>query len=76
MQQHQQSRNTSKATRVLSRGMPDETMHESPAAMAVIGWMGVLAGGVAVNTSLNLLKSAISKVARWGILDWHIRMPT
>jgi hypothetical protein len=47
MQQHQQSRATSKATRVLSRGMPDETMHESPAAMAVIGWMGVLAGGVA-----------------------------
>jgi hypothetical protein len=42
----QQSR--SKGTRLLKQGMPDETLHQPPAAMAALGWIGVIAG-VAAN---------------------------
>jgi hypothetical protein len=41
-QLHQQPNN--KQTRLLSRGLPDETVHQPPSAMAVIGAIGVLAG--------------------------------
>ena len=38
----------SKGTRVLKRGMPDETIHQSPAAMEILGWIALL-GGIAAN---------------------------
>ncbi len=46
--QQQQPRNNSKSTRILSRGMPDETVHQPPSAMAALGWLGLIAG-VAAN---------------------------
>src|SRR5450755_4777772 len=35
---------SSKGTSILKRGMPDETLHQPPAAMASLGWIGVIAG--------------------------------
>jgi hypothetical protein len=35
---------SSKGTSILKRGMPDETLHQPPAAMAALGWIGVIAG--------------------------------
>lgn len=35
---------SSKGTRILKQAMPDETLHQPPAAMAALGWIGVLAG--------------------------------
>ncbi len=37
-----------KGTRILKQAMPDETLHQPPAAMAALGWIGVIAG-VAAN---------------------------
>jgi hypothetical protein len=46
--QQQQTRTNAKGTRILTHGMPDETLHQPPAAMAALGWIGVIAG-VAAN---------------------------
>jgi hypothetical protein len=42
--QQQQTRTNAKGTRILTHGMPDETLHQPPAAMAALGWIGVIAG--------------------------------
>ncbi len=46
MQQHSNQTRvlTPKPTRILTQGMPDQTVHQSPGAMAVLGWIGVVAG--------------------------------
>jgi hypothetical protein len=59
MQQQQQSRHNSRATRVLARGMPDETVHQTPAAMATLGWLGLLAG---IGANLWQMYTTISAV--------------
>jgi hypothetical protein len=43
---NQQQQSTSKKTRLLARGLPDETVHQPPSAMAVIGAIGVIAGAL------------------------------
>jgi hypothetical protein len=45
--QQQRPRNNNRATRILTQGMPDETLHQPPAAMAALGWIGVIAGIIA-----------------------------
>ncbi len=44
----QQQASKSKQTRILTRGLPDETVHQPPSAMAALGWLGLIAG-VAAN---------------------------
>lgn len=46
-QVQQKGNNDPKKTRVLARGLPDETVHQPPSAMAVIGGIGVVAGMLA-----------------------------
>jgi len=40
----QRQTSSGKTTRVLSRSLPDQTVHQAPGALAVLGWLGVLAG--------------------------------
>ncbi len=48
-----------KQTRILSQGMPDETVHQPPSAMAVLGWIGVCAG---IGANLWQMYTTISAV--------------
>ena len=47
-------------TRMLSRGMPDETVHQPPSAMAALGWLGLLAG-----VGANLWQMYTTIAATW-----------
>jgi hypothetical protein len=42
-QQQQQQPPDPKKTRVLQRGLPDQTVHQPVSAMAVLGWIGLIA---------------------------------
>ena len=53
-QLQQQQPNNDKKTRLLSRGLPDETVHQPPSAMAVIGVIsGVLANCWQMGTTID-----------------------
>jgi hypothetical protein len=47
LQKKPKQNNDPKKTRILARGLPDETVHQPPSAMAVIGGLGVIAGVLA-----------------------------
>jgi hypothetical protein len=57
--QQQQARNNTKATRILSQGMPDQTFHQAPGAMAALGWIGLIAG---IGANLWQMYTTISAV--------------
>ena len=57
--QQQQTRTTAKGTRILTHGMPDETLHQPPAAMAALGLIGVIAGVAANFWQMYTTMSAI-----------------
>lgn len=52
----------SKQTRILTQGMPDQTVHESPGAMAFLGWIGVIAGGGANLWQMYTTMTAVNQM--------------